>query len=420
MPSFGLEQERAALSQYYSLEQPELHVDFYRALEPALMQALTDLPDWRAPDWFMQPFPLLFPHDVFLHIVRDIDPTTHPGYPACLLFGQKGDFVDEERLLYTAVCVRWFLLHVLADEILDDQFTPEQLVLNGVADPFLCAIKNEAVKIGKDDRIIHMSVIVREILEAALFLPFKHLCSENWGKTFYAPGFSFTPPATNRLFPPSQIAHLDLLKNDSPKYDTSLLMAEQMTFGEYASLKVVGSLPWVRRMQRALLYTEFRKLNLTSDGRCHLNNGGEGGASGVFITTLRNTVCRRFRTLAVHHCLGNLAPFSRHASDDTVEENVPGLEDEYARLGIRLRDSDAVTSDGIEFCSHFWSPGCIPVGTRIAKSFYKLARTSHGFDQSRFSALCNVYANHPDLPSFASRFIRVKEAASRTGQNIIN
>jgi hypothetical protein len=417
VPHFGVEAEKAALTAYYKLERPERPDEFFTLMDKAVYSVSAQIPPWHAPIWQTQEkWPDVIPLHVFYEALSGITSSSHSGYPSCLLHQSKGSWLLDDVSLYNEVNARWACIKALSPLVLNGLVTPDELVYSGVGDPFFAAIKNEARKIEKDDRIIMMASIFNEILLVSLFAPFKAACQRNWGRDFYAPGFAFNPGSAKRMFSKFWVDGRPLNKNDSPKYDTSIIPEENRAFVDVAAQTCLDAQPWVWLAARTIMAVESRKVIVLSNGQTQVHNNGEGGASGVWITTLRNTIVRAIRSHVVQSHLGQRYPLSLHASDDTVETNLPGLEEAYRHLGLRIRDSEAVTTDGIEFCSHFWEEGCFPVGTRIAKSFYSLVRSGKDFEPDRFSALCSAYFNHPDLPSFAARYLHLRGGFREGGQ----
>lgn len=338
----------------------------------------------------------------FVRVALEVTPDKHPGFPACRLGATKSMILNDPELLcelYEAVCVRIWLLSHYADAI-DD---PVALVLSGLADPCCISIKHEAVKLEKFGRVLNSVSLVTEIIERLIYSNHSKTFKDSKFLSYSAIGVGFSVSDSDQLLsamPPP------CATSDVPAFDSSCTEEEAMRNARTVMHSYGFVPPFWQRVMLGLEKTLARKLFVISDGSIFEQTEWGMMPTGRYQTSGFNTKTRARRsyaaTLYAEVRLGLELSFKMIcAGDDALESPDPVRQKIYDDLGLPLRDFKVKLE--VDFCSHIWTPGKLPVGQRMYKSLYKLL-SNDIIASEQLLAYIMSYRAHPDFQA-AIRFL---------------
>lgn len=333
--------------------------------------------------------------DCVISCIFDLARESVPGYPLSLIHRNKQEYaVDNIAELYEAVCLRCLSLHYLWDP----NDSALQRFRKGQQGFVTVTVKNEAVKIGKPPRLVFPTDLVDEIIERAYRTNLYEVMKARWGEFYSCIGVGFSELDSEILFAGLEPG-VRLASNDSPKFDVSRTLHEELLDNELISRCYGCVHPDVLQLMDRHSICSLQSVYVLPDGLVVSQTEPSSMKSGRNATSMGNTMARARRAWAVdgfirvHHD-PSLVSVTLAAGDDCIESHHSDKEETYARLGFVLRDYVVLEPDHLEFCSHDWRPGARPVGQRIAKSLTKLVCGESTDDQ--VAAFLAAYSNHPD------------------------
>jgi hypothetical protein len=380
--------------------------EFYDRLPEAASQLMLQFPLWDPPSWMLSPTPPRFPpFQDFLNAVDSMVPTSSPSFPWLFTKSSKHDFSLDPAPLYGQVGHLWNYLFSDAPDYPADSVSLYESILAGLVLPDNLITKNEIMKDGKKPRVILASHPANEVLERMFYSHPSSAVKKVWGECPSAVGIGHDQQSSDKV-----VAYWagegDVMKNDTPAYDTTVELREDLAFDDVVHFTCSLELPyWLRRGRRRLHRLLQHKFIVTQGGLAFMVFKLKRG-TGELITSFFNTGTRVLRSFVVQLILSpSRVPKALAAGDDALERLLHGMMECYARLNIPLREAESCSDTRLDFCSTWWSPGRWPVGQRILKSFTFLLWEEHGLlPHDKLFGFLRLYVGHPlcvELITFA-------------------
>lgn len=334
-------------------------------LEMANEILVDDTPPSACPSWFFNESGLPSFEDVCL-VLNQMDLTKHPGFPGILIGATKYDVIESSLYqLYDQILSRLTVLEFAAEHC----STPEEFYEANCADFNCVSVKSEAIKLDKDGRILNANSIVDEAIERLLFSNFTEAFKGHTYEFYSCVGVGFTKRDSESLH-----ACVDKpnFESDVPHMDAGVTEFENLLSID-AIISSYRRVP--ARIQHLMRQKErafCRGIYVIRDGRLFAQRMSGTQKSGRLMTAIFNTMARARRSFATTLYINLRDPLQRAsypcrcAGDDCNEK--PHAERELAYLDLRLPLRDARVSATLNFCSHEWPLGGIPIGTRLEKS----------------------------------------------------
>lgn len=363
---------------------------YYLNAAQEIMQELTQkclAPAWATSD--------LTVGDVF-GCLKELKRSSHPGLPAVLFAGTKGECVDNHLVdLVHAVHVRLICLQHVSSHCNDaiDYY-------NTFCSDLLCfSIKNEAIKVEKFGRAITSVSVVTQVIEKLVYGNFNKAFKASYGDTYSFIGIGFTQEDSDLLF---KRVPLPVEVNDTPTFDFTVVLEELLDASNLAVNSYDSVNDRFRKVAYELEMAKAHKLFCLSSGEVYMFDKPGIQSTGCDQTANANTKIRSSRAIAAHlrvktlydpdHGLPNLAV----VGDDCGETPHVNLRKCYEDLGFPLRDSKTLL-DHHELCSHYWKPGEVPMGMRMYKSLYNLL-VNDFIEDEQIDAFFSEYHKHEFFP----------------------
>jgi hypothetical protein len=384
--------ESTTVVELYTHRSPPLAPHAVAAIRSARLRLEPHFPVLPEPPWFSRDPTIV----EFLGALASVNLKTHPGFPCILVRGSKGEIIrDFIGPLFLAVCYRWKCVRTLDLSV----YTPVELYQLRVSSPSFMLLKNEVAKVGKNPRVIEAVSLIDYVVEhlacSDLYSSRKHHAFTSYS----AIGIGFSQDDSDAIL--RKFRGFPVANSDVPKFDMTVDHSELINHAEFCAHHHGGS-ALSRRVHRNVEEIFAKRLILFSDGAAFEQVYPGGQASGRFGTSHCNTFCRAIRSQVVSDYLGFPNDPHLSAGDDNIEVHREGKEAAYAFFGFPLRDYSS--SDGVEFCSHVFSPDSPPYPKRIVKAVATILLSSRESLVENFEAFVSMFTLHPDFPR-ACRFV---------------
>lgn len=365
------------------------------------------------PAWFEKGWPRV---DDVLSVIARQNRAKDPSFPAKLIGSTKGVVIDRWLPeLVAAVFARFIMLNYAGPHC----STPEDYHRTYCIDFCTASIKTEAIKVEKGGRMILAIGIVSSCVELLLAGSFCDEFKDCVFEFYSAIGVGFTKAHSALLY---KVVRRPTLNTDVPTFDWTVTVDENLLNVDVA-MRRQGALPHWRVYKIAVTYEKALAFApyINSAGTVYVPKKPGTMRTGRDLTSVFNTMSRARRVFAVDLLLIAkgfvIISDPTCAGDDATEEPHEFKALAYKVLGFPLRD--AHVSNEIDFCSHFWPEGRIPVGQRIYKSaFNMLMNDPVEYDQ--FEAFCREYVHHDDFPALLPRIFAVRPRMKNMIEKMFN
>lgn len=303
-------------------------------------------------------------NDELEEVCRDLNMDASPGLPLACHFSDKAACLGAAKSLIFDV-VRERLRLLLSTTVDDTSGDALDYVEAGLCDPVRLFVKREPhthVKaVERRWRLISSVSIVDEIIDRLIFGWSSRIEIANYDKLPYKPGISFNEEGATKLG--KRLVSLTkggkLVATDVSGWDWGVKGAQMDGYARYEQLRFLaiarhfGLSEIIIREQLTLIWNRVRvmqlKIFVASDGTAVMQEIPGVVPSGDYKTSKMNSYMRVAAGVAAG------AAFVEAMGDDALEdlgENLEGRQENYLKLGIRIKDFRVYSCEQFCFCSH--------------------------------------------------------------------
>nr|WBK56464.1 P1-P2 fusion protein [Wheat leaf yellowing-associated virus] len=284
--------------------------------------------------------------------------------------------VEDPHYLPLLTRLTWNRLQKMS-QVDPSEYTPEQLVKEGLCDPIRLFIKGEPHKQSKLDegryRLIMSVSLVDQLVARVLFQNQNKREISLWREIPSKPGFGLSTDRDTREFLESLSKVVGcstgeiisdwkdkIIPTDCSGFDWSVadwMLEDDM---EVRNALTINNNQLTRHLRKVWLKCITNSVLCTSDGALYAQTYPGVQKSGSYNTSSSNS---RIRVLAAYHCG---ADWAIAMGDDALESPTTKLE-KYKELGFKVE-----VSSQLEFCSHVFEQEDLARPINVNKMLYRL------------------------------------------------